>query len=839
MPWWKPSSFSSSPSSPSPKRSSSADSSPLKATRRELGLLWSKRGDSPSRLQTRQYKLRTFDAASSTSPNSLESLTYRSSSSPVLHPHPHPLPLPECSLSNGGGGVTAAASCNGGCESCRRPSLMGAAADSGVEVEEGCGGVVDCTPVVGTDMNGERVPAASGRSAFPNVQRSPEHFDNPTKRYNFSNHRKAIHDPNSVESITFRLSIPAKSAPPSGFSSPVHSPRRLSNVDVFPSVFSPSEGLHFFSAPEVSSMDMMVGMSPQTSSEKLHGSPDISPSYSPTIRSPILKSKNPSAPQSPLHPKIYSENSSTWHDNNMNLNVHPLPLPPGPAVLPQPNFSHQNANKNESASMTSQWQKQKLIGSGTFGNVYRATNRHTGALCAMKEVNIIPDDPKSAECLKQLEQVSHLCCIQEIKVLSKLKHPNIVQYYGSEFTEDRFFIYLEYVYPGSIDKYVQEHCGAMTESVVRNFTRHILKGLAYLHSTNNIHRAGVSERRALFPASGARIESSPSGQERTSTAPGSSERWIKVLAVRRPFLRSDMLGRSALSGSLNFFGLPLRSEVPIGASTRARLSRAAPALSLKGSPYWMAPEVVQATMSKDVGYDFSVDIWSLGCTIIEMFTGKHPWSGLEGAAAMFKVLHKDPPMPETLSSEGKDFLQRCFRRNPAERPTANMLLDHPFIRNSNHYHLHGSIQAFAGIKLNETTNSPRDRPRARSEPFLKGRQPTNGEISHSQAEISESTAPRLTLRSAPEVLHSLFPHSGSSMNTSNGFHAVVGNLHASSSVAFLSNNTYSFTGNQNHHHKYAKAQGGHSLKVMAKRGRAKAVRVEERSIQGVAKYRGS
>ncbi|KAI0501524.1 hypothetical protein KFK09_016469 [Dendrobium nobile] len=736
MPWWKPSSFSSSPSSPSPKRSSSADSSPLKATRRELGLLWSKRGDSPSRLQTRQYKLRPFDAASSTSPSSLESLTYRSSSSPVPHPHPHPhpLPLPECSLSNGGGGVTAAASCNGGCESCRRPSLMGAAADSGVEVEEGCGGVVDCTPVVGTDMNGERVPAASGRSVFPNFQRSSEHFDNPTKRYNFSNHRKAIHDPNSVESITFRLSIPAKSAPPSGFSSPVHSPRRLSNVDVFPSVFGASQGLQVFSAPEASSMDMMVGMSPQTSSEKLHGSPDMSPSYSPTIRSPILKSKNPSAPQSPLHPKIYSENSSTWLDNNMNLNVHPLPLPPGPAVLPQPNFSQQNANKNESASMTSQWQKQKLIGSGTFGNVYTATNRHTGALCAMKEVNIIPDDPKSAECLKQLEQ--------EIKVLSKLKHPNIVQYYGSELTEDRFFIYLEYVYPGSINKYVQEHCGAMTESVVRNFTRHILKGLAYLHSTNNIHRD-----------------------------------------IKGANLLVDVNGAVKLAD----FGMA------------KHLSRAAPALSLKGSPYWMAPEVVQATMNKDVGYDFAVDIWSLGCTIIEMFTGKHPWSGLEGAAAMFKVLHKDPPMPETLSAEGKDFLQRCFRRNPAERPTANMLLDHPFIRNSNHYHLHGSIQAFAGIKLNETTSSPRDRPRARSEPFLKGRQPTNGEISHFQAEISESTAPRLTLRSAPEVLHSLFPHSGSSMNTSNGFHAVVGNHHASSSVAFHSNNTYSFAGNQNHH----------------------------------------
>ncbi|XP_020592689.1 mitogen-activated protein kinase kinase kinase 5-like isoform X2 [Phalaenopsis equestris] len=589
------------------------------------------------------------------------------------------------------------------------------------------------------EMNGERLTATSGRSAFPSTRKSPEPFDTPAKRNNFSNHRKAIHDPKSAESITFRLSIPAKSAPTSSFSSPVRSPQRLSNVDVFPSTSGSLQGLQAFSAPEVPSMDIMTGMSPQTSPEKHHGSPDISPLYSPTIKSPIPKSKNPSASQSPLHPKMYLENSNAWNDNNMNLNVHPLPLPPGPAVLPQSTFTHQNPIQNEGAAMTNQWQKQRLIGSGTFGNVYRATNRHTGALCAMKEVNIIPDDPKSAECLKQLEQ--------EIKVLSKLKHPNIVQYYGSELTEDQFFIYLEYVYPGSINKYVQEHCGAMTESVVRNFTRHILTGLAFLHSTNNIHRD-----------------------------------------IKGANLLVDVNGVVKLAD----FGMA------------KHLSGAAPALSLKGTPYWMAPEVVQATMNKDIGYDFAVDIWSLGCTIIEMFTGKHPWSGLEGAAAMFKVLHKDPPIPETLSSEGKDFLQRCFRRNPLERPTANMLLDHPFIRNSNHYNLHGSIQAFAGIKPTETTFSPRDMPRARSEPLLKGRPLTNGEIS---TETSESNGSRLPLRSAPEAFHSLLPHSNhflpgpsasaSSMNISNGFQSAVGHHHCSGSVANVSNGPYLFA--SNHH----------------------------------------
>jgi serine/threonine protein kinase len=54
--------------------------------------------------------------------------------------------------------------------------------------------------------------------------------------------------------------------------------------------------------------------------------------------------------------------------------------------------------------------------------------------------------------------------------------------------DDKFYIYLEYVHPGSINKYVHEHCEAITESVVSNFSRHIVSGLAYLHSMKTIHR---------------------------------------------------------------------------------------------------------------------------------------------------------------------------------------------------------------------------------------------------------------------------------------------------------------------------------------------------------------
>ncbi|KAK7281528.1 hypothetical protein RIF29_09606 [Crotalaria pallida] len=89
-------------------------------------------------------------------------------------------------------------------------------------------------------------------------------------------------------------------------------------------------------------------------------------------------------------------------------------------------------------------------------------------------------------------------------------------------------------------------------------------------------------------------------------------------------------------------------------------------------------------MEKDNSSDlaFAIDIWNLGCTIIEMFTRKPPWSEYEGAAAMFKVMKDTPPIPEALSPEGKDFLRLCFKRNnPAERPTASMLLDHRFLKN--------------------------------------------------------------------------------------------------------------------------------------------------------------
>uniref|UniRef100_A0A0E0D796 mitogen-activated protein kinase kinase kinase n=1 Tax=Oryza meridionalis TaxID=40149 RepID=A0A0E0D796_9ORYZ len=745
MRWWKRS-VSPSPSPSSSSASASTPASPARAStsrvggggvpsrRRDVvGFGWGGGSDPQPRL-TRQRRLRHVDdievgvsalgldsspspAAPSSCPSSRDSVGFglltasstpisrtasnmevappRSSSSPVLLPHP--LPLPD----------EGDSPCRGSGRPLPSPKLF----------EGDCNGSAVESNLLGVSEIGSDRASFFPRMMAKTVQKNPEHGDlrsNGTNGITCGQRRKAfkekLQDKSSAETLTFRLNIPAKSAPSSGFSSPVQSPRRLSSVD-FLSTATSIQGANLSSAQSVWSPDL-YGSSPRCASpEKIMGSQERSPRTSP-LRSPVLRSKNPSAPPSPMHPKLFPENHVSRPEGNGSVNFHPLPLPPASVSPKQTNFSHQPVPKVDAPSMAGQWQKGKLIGSGTFGCVYEAANRHTGALCAMKEVNIIPDDAKSAESLKQLEQ--------EIKFLSQFKHENIVQYYGSEYIEDRFYIYLEYVHPGSINKYVNQHCGAMTESVIRSFTRHILKGLAFLHSQKIMHRD-----------------------------------------IKGANLLVDVNGVVKLAD----FGMA------------KHLSTAAPNLSLKGTPYWMAPE---ATLVKDAGYDLAVDIWSLGCTIIEMFTGKPPWSGLEGPAAMFKVLHKDPSIPDSLSLEGKEFLRCCFRRNPAERPTASKLLEHPFVHNSNNFNQHSALHSSIGLKSTDTGHNARDKKSCKIVSCMRGKNMiTTGETSSARSPGSLSNRVAVGLTALPNLETRSLSPTPMSLRSSPGSAAHTPSMHFS------------------------------------------------------------
>jgi mitogen-activated protein kinase kinase kinase len=117
--------------------------------------------------------------------------------------------------------------------------------------------------------------------------------------------------------------------------------------------------------------------------------------------------------------------------------------------------------------------------------------------------------------------------------------------------------------------------------------------------------------------------------------------------------------------------------------------------SLQGSVFWMAPEVVKQT-----SHTHKADIWSVGCLVVEMLTGEHPWAQLTQMQAIFKVCHiplilllsrihssfiaqigssAKPTIPSDISADAQDFLLKTFDLDYEARPDAGEFLQHPWI----------------------------------------------------------------------------------------------------------------------------------------------------------------
>jgi mitogen-activated protein kinase kinase kinase len=277
-----------------------------------------------------------------------------------------------------------------------------------------------------------------------------------------------------------------------------------------------------------------------------------------------------------------------------------------------------------------------LIGQGSFGSVYIALHAVTGELMAVKQVEM-PDrvpvgdsgDAAATAALDAKKNTMVEALKHEIGLLRELKHPNIVQYLGSNTEETRLNIFLEYVPGGSVASMLVNY-GPLGESLICHFVRQILEGLTYLHSMNIIHR----------DIKGANILVDQKGGVK-----------ISDFGISKRVNASSLLNENTTQGK-----------------------KAANRVSLQGSVFWMAPEVVKQT-----AYTRKADIWSLGCVIVEMLTGQHPHPNCSQLQAIFKIgrgvgEQARPTVPENASEPLQKFLAQTFELEHEQRPEAEELL---------------------------------------------------------------------------------------------------------------------------------------------------------------------
>jgi mitogen-activated protein kinase kinase kinase len=299
---------------------------------------------------------------------------------------------------------------------------------------------------------------------------------------------------------------------------------------------------------------------------------------------------------------------------------------------------------SSATNITMRWQQGQFVGGGTFGSVYAALNLDTGTLMAVKEIRL--QDPQLIPTI--VKQIG-----DEMGVLAVLDHPNIVSYYGIEVHRDKVYIFMEYCSGGSVAGLL-EHGRIEDETVIMVYALQMLEGLAYLHQSHIVHR-DIKPENVLLDHNGV-IKYVDFGA-------------AKIIARQ---------GQTLMAPE----ALPRAAGEPGHHANNAAVPRQ-PQKTMTGTPMYMSPEVIRGDGPATSKFSGAADIWSLGCVILEMATGRRPWSTLDNEwAIMYNIAQGNPPQlpgDDQLSDTGIDFLKKCFERDPAKRSSAAELLQHPWI----------------------------------------------------------------------------------------------------------------------------------------------------------------
>ncbi|GFZ17261.1 hypothetical protein Acr_26g0005310 [Actinidia rufa] len=229
---------------------------------------------------------------------------------------------------------------------------------------------------------------------------------------------------------------------------------------------------------------------------------------------------------------------------------------------------------------------------------------------------------------------------KEREALSNIgRCPNIIQCFGDEITtgENGEMVYnllLEFGSGGTLADLIKRSGGSgLSESEVRYYARSILRGIHHIHELGYVHCDLKPENILLVP---------------------------------------------------NKNGVGAKFKVKIGDFGLAKRAKQNKKRKLypywRGTPMYLSPEVVTDCIQEP-----PLDIWALGCIVLEMVTGKPPWFEKEDmdAEALLHMIgegYESPKIPDEISREGREFLKGCFSRKSMFRFTAEMLLNHSFLK---------------------------------------------------------------------------------------------------------------------------------------------------------------
>jgi serine/threonine-protein kinase 24/25/MST4 len=208
---------------------------------------------------------------------------------------------------------------------------------------------------------------------------------------------------------------------------------------------------------------------------------------------------------------------------------------------------------------------------------------------------------------------------REIDMLRACESRYVVKYEGCTLCQTKLWIVMEYMGGGSVRELV--HVKKMEEGHIAIVLSQVLQALEFLHRGRKVHR--------------------------------------------------DIKAANIL---LNTNGEVKLADFGVASSLEAR-SRA---WTFVGTPFWMAPEVIQ-----EEGYDEKCDIWSLGITAIEIAVGFPPYSDMAPQRVVLMIPQNEPPaLDGDFSPTFKDFVKQCLTKDPRLRPGATQLLQHPFIKSA-------------------------------------------------------------------------------------------------------------------------------------------------------------